>query len=538
MKRERRARAATPSTRLLQVLLAVAFGTVLSVVLLTGAEVLMRVFDLGPAPQRDALAGFADGVPMFEPFEPAVGPAVYRAENSRPGDRREFLQQKPGNGLRVFVVGGSSAAGVPYGRDYSFSGWLERRLSDRLPAHHVEVVNAAVSGYGSRRVLGVVREIARYEPDLLIVYAGHNESSERQFYAHLLGMDPRLFELWTAAASTRVFALAQTLLGMRAPPSFSTETDDDAGLEAVNRPGQMFAKRQNVDASREVDIPRARAYAQIHFEANLREIAHTMRDAGATVLFVSQTQNYADWRPGASLHDASLSPAQRAEFDALLTEGDGTDCASRLVSLRRAEEIDPGHAELHFEIATCYRLLGDYAQARTHYLLASDLDGIPVGAPSSYKRVIEDVSVATGSLYLDVEPAIHEAAERISNGLVGYDFVIDAMHPTLRAHQLIALAIVERLRAADSLLGDAAWREEAAAFPTPEEILRREPGLAYQERLVRGLSCLLLEWNDCAQAEARAVLAVDSANAGAKRLLALARRQAEQPAANPPARSR
>jgi len=117
---------------------------------------------------------------MFEPFEPTVGPAVYRAEGSRPGDRHEFPQRKPGNGLRIFVVGGSSAAGVPSGRDHSFSGWLERRLSDPLPAYPVEVVNAAVSGYGSRRVLGVVREIARYEPDLLIVHARHNESSERR----------------------------------------------------------------------------------------------------------------------------------------------------------------------------------------------------------------------------------------------------------------------------------------------------------------------------------------------------------------------
>lgn len=254
---------------------------------------------------------------------------------------------------------------------------------------------------------------------------------------------------------------------------FSSRADDGPGLEAVNRPGQLFAKRQNADGSGAVDGPRARADAQVRFEANLREVAQTMREA-----------------------------------------------------------------ELHFEIATCHRLLGDYAQARKHYLLASDLDGIPLGSPSSYKRVLEDVSVATGSLYLDIEPAILDAAERIRDGLVGYDFVIDAMHPTLRAHQLIALAIVERFRAADSPLGDAAWRGEAAAFPTPEEILQRDPSLAYQERLVRGLSCLLLEWNDCAQAEARTVLAFDPANAAAKQILALARRQAEQSAANPIAHSR
>jgi len=50
------------------------------------------------------------------------------------------------------VAGGSTAAGVPYSPDASFSGWLERRLHAALPDVPLQVVNIGISGYGSRRV--------------------------------------------------------------------------------------------------------------------------------------------------------------------------------------------------------------------------------------------------------------------------------------------------------------------------------------------------------------------------------------------------
>ena len=99
---------------------------------------------------------------------------MYRFGVGPPGDRasqRTFSARKPPDRFRIFVIGGSTAAGVPYPVNLGFSGWLERALDAALPQADVEVVNAAVSGYASRRVLLAAREIAEYEPDPHVRFA-------------------------------------------------------------------------------------------------------------------------------------------------------------------------------------------------------------------------------------------------------------------------------------------------------------------------------------------------------------------------------
>ena len=128
---------------------------------------------------------------------------------------REFLAEKPANGLRVFVVGESSAAGYPYPPAYAFGAWLERRLQADLPDLSVEVVNAAVAGYSSRRALVALREVAGYQPDVVIVYSGHNEWAERRYYSRLIEMNPWLFRLRERFFSTRLFALTSHWLSPR-----------------------------------------------------------------------------------------------------------------------------------------------------------------------------------------------------------------------------------------------------------------------------------------------------------------------------------
>ena len=92
---------------------------------------------------------------------------------------REFQVHKPAGTFRIFVIGESPAAAVPYGTALSFAGWLAQRLTAQAPGVHWEVVNAAVGGLQSWSALTIVRDIARYEPDLLVVYLGHNEIGTR-----------------------------------------------------------------------------------------------------------------------------------------------------------------------------------------------------------------------------------------------------------------------------------------------------------------------------------------------------------------------
>ena len=86
-----------------------------------------------------------------------------------------FLQTKPENAYRVFALGGSSAAGYPFGYNGTFSRVVDDVLSDAMPSRNVEIVNVATSAISSYTLFDQVDEILEHQPDAIMIYAGHNE---------------------------------------------------------------------------------------------------------------------------------------------------------------------------------------------------------------------------------------------------------------------------------------------------------------------------------------------------------------------------
>jgi lysophospholipase L1-like esterase len=92
-------------------------------------------------------------------------------------NRRPYLRYpKSGNEFRVFAFGGSATAGMGFPYNGSFSRWLERMLQAAYPGREVEVVNMGRVGYSTEQVKVLLDEVLeKAEPDLLVVYSGHNE---------------------------------------------------------------------------------------------------------------------------------------------------------------------------------------------------------------------------------------------------------------------------------------------------------------------------------------------------------------------------
>jgi hypothetical protein len=89
--------------------------------------------------------------------------------------RDRFRVEKPPGTYRIFALGASTTIGFPYMFNGSFSSLLRDRLYAHFPERKVEVVNVGITAVNSYTVADIAREVMRYEPDLLIVYAGHNE---------------------------------------------------------------------------------------------------------------------------------------------------------------------------------------------------------------------------------------------------------------------------------------------------------------------------------------------------------------------------
>lgn len=506
--------------RFAKALAALAFGFLL----LGALEAALRVAGVGDElPRSDPFSGFSSEVPMFEPARRSDGTEIFRLSPLRvPNARwqyeaepqREFLAHKPEDGFRIFVVGGSSAAGVPYPTNYAFSSWLERRLEAALPQKQIEVVNAALSGYASRRLLPVVREIARYQPDLLILYMGHNEWAERQYYAHLIDMDPRLFALWEWTTSQRLYRLISYLL--KGDASQASESIPQIETDARKNSQQMFAVRMGRAAGEGYATARDLEYRDLLYGFNLVEMAKVMHAAGARVMFLSLSQNFADWSPGASAHREDLGAQDAAEWDRAFAEGtraaERGDCEAALTAYARALEIDDRFAALHYRIAACERALGRYADAREHYRRSSDLDQVPHGAPTSFNQMLREIAADQDAIFVDVDGSLEASSE---NGLVGGAWFVDFVHPNLLAHQHIAAIVAEAMKREGIPAPAADWRDAPYRDPDPAELYRRQPLLKIRELEVQLFSCQLALRDACIDDKVRALLSLDPENPAA-----------------------
>jgi lysophospholipase L1-like esterase len=248
-------------------------GIAAGVALLVAAELTLRLLDVGN--RR-----------MFEPATAADGSRIVRLALNPQFDKavpaapqREFPAEKSPAGYRIFVIGESSAERVPYGTGLAFSAWLARRLEAQAPDVHWQVVNAALAGAQSWSALTIVRDIARWSPDLLVVYLGHNEVGTRFTAAERRWLDPRRLSIATHLKDTRLYAVLT-----RALPMLPGRPDLD--LRNVHRPGEAFAVIAP-GGGRVYATAADRALSSDLYRARLGEMVRIMQSAGARTMLLT-----------------------------------------------------------------------------------------------------------------------------------------------------------------------------------------------------------------------------------------------------------
>ena len=85
----------------------------------------------------------------------------------------EFDSPKPAATARVFIVGESAAALLGRGEDR-----LLEFLGNAFTGKNPELVNCGMPAYESRRITAVFEEALSYQPDLLILLSGNNETGQ------------------------------------------------------------------------------------------------------------------------------------------------------------------------------------------------------------------------------------------------------------------------------------------------------------------------------------------------------------------------
>lgn len=434
------------------------FSLVALVLFFGSVELLLYSFGIEPiSADEDPFVGFAGYLPLFVETTDEQGRTVLRtAPNKRTWfNEQSFPKDKASNTVRVFCLGGSTTFGHPYEDATSFCGWLREFLPAADPSRGWEVVNAGGISYASYRVARVMEELIEYEPDLFVVYTGHNEFLERRTYPSLVntpeslrGVAGLLAHTRTAAAFRSAFDAIRRPSPSNPPDRFtlpaevSARLDSVVGLEAYHRDEELV---RNVLA---------------HFETNLHRIIKIAREGGAKVVFVAPASNLADCAPFKSEHRAGLSREDGAKCERFLQRADERLDAGRpaeaLTLVEDALEIDDRFAAAHFQRGRCLLRLDRLDEARSAFLRARDEDVCPLRALTPMRSILIEVARAADVRVVDFERKVDAWSE---TGLPGRDWFLDHVHPTIEGHRRLALEIINLLATTAYLKPVSSWSE-------------------------------------------------------------------------------
>jgi tetratricopeptide (TPR) repeat protein len=437
----------TPSSRRWRMWAAlVAFGLLIPVLVLGLVEAGLRIFGVGYPPNLM--------VPCTVRGNPAACYNLFFAAPFFPPGMIKTPQMyalpavKPPHTFRIFIIGESAAMGDP-DPAFGFGRYLEVMLREQFPDEHFEVVNTGIVAVNSHVLLRVTRELAHYQPDLFIIYAGNNEVVGPYGPGTVLQSSAMSLPVIRSSILLRSSRLGQLAARMTQPKQ------QWRGME-------MFLDKQ-VPAD---SLLMEKVYG--NFEANLRDMIADARASGARVLVSTVATNLRDCAPFASLHRKNLGEEALNSWSALVQQGAEFENLGRydeaLAQYRRAAAIDDQYAELEFRIARSLWTTGNFADAREHFVRARDLDTLRFRADSKLNGILRSVAASSGDgvKLVDAESVF---AKESRGEIIGSELLYEHVHLRPTGNYLLARtlfpgvvttlpATIRQDRASDEILSE------------------------------------------------------------------------------------
>lgn len=426
----------------------IAIGLVVTLGILLTIEGILWIAGVEPLFKRtDPYIGFAGYSPLYVEKSTPDGERVFATANNKRDwfNYQQFPVHKDSDVTRVFCLGGSTTFGRPYDDRTSFCGWLREFLPAVDPGKHWEVINAGGISYASYRVLNLMETLGRYEPDLFVIYTGHNEFLEKRTYDKQLRTPEFLRNLTSLASRLRLYSLLSDLIYGR-KDVLSTEVeavlDSSVGPEDYHRD----------DAMRDAVLE--------HFQISLKQMNSIAEKAGTGLIFVTPASNIRDFSPfkaepsagldTASIHQINLAKQSITEH----LDNHDLECAAELVDQSLA--IDPRDADLLFLKGKTLLALGKIDEARSAFIDARDEDIAPLRALTPVPGLVANVALENGNGLVDFARMIEESSP---DGIPGEEHFLDHVHPTIEGNRMLALALVDEMINMGAAIPAPSWND-------------------------------------------------------------------------------
>ena len=306
-----------------------------------------------------------------------------------------FLKKKTNNTYRIFILGASSSIGFPYKNATTFDVNIKYQLSHMFHDKNIEVVNLSLTAVCSYTLLDIAKNLNKYEPDLVLIYAGHNE-----YYGTLgvgssskMGSNKAVISMLMKARESRIFQWFQNIF-------FSSIKGKKGNKQLMER---MADKKRIYYNSKSYK----KGISQ--FRKNMSELCVFFKNLNTPVLISTIVSNEKDLKPFIS---------------------------------KNFEEDES--AELVFNIANEAYKKSNYFLAKEKYVQAKEWDLLRFRAPSEINTIIKLLSREHDNVFL--VDSKKEMEEYVKHKILGKEVILEHVHPNLIGHQLISNAFINVAR--------------------------------------------------------------------------------------------
>jgi len=425
----------------------------------------LTLFGVKPELEEDPFVGFALNEPLFVPSPGPQGSQWLVTAQNKLGyfNTQGFPLTKAPGTYRIFTLGGSTTNGRPYDDKTSFSGWLREFLPAVDSQRNWEVINTGGISYASYRVAHLMEELINYQPDLFIVYTGHNEFLEERTYGQIRDMSPLVKNTVSLLNKTRTWAaMSDAMKSLGLHPQKAETKRDTLG----SRVDTILDLTVGLDHYRRDD--KLRENILEHYRISLERITALARSVGAEVVFVTPASSQNDCTPFKSQHTPGLEPALQQHVNLVLAQGKEAlreeNWQEALNILEAAAAKDPRHAELQYRRGQALLALGRYDEAQAAFLIASDEDVCPLRALAPMRQIVKDVANEQEAGFVDYV-ALLEQQMQATKGypIPGAELFLDHVHPTIEGHKILAIALVEEMIDEGIVQRGDNWNEQTIA---------------------------------------------------------------------------
>jgi tetratricopeptide (TPR) repeat protein len=358
----------------------------LPIVFLIILEIFLRIIDYGYNFNQWVDAGQGKYI-----INPNIGRKYFTSGDFNPNTIEDvFDQNKMTNSFRVFVLGGSSAEGFPFNPMGSFSRYIRKRLELVYPDTRIEVVNISMTAVNSYTVLDLLPGVLDQKPDLILIYAGHNEYygalgvGSVQSYGSFRTLIKLMLYLNKFKTTQLVRNSIQWVLSL-----FASGNSKSSGTLM----SRMAKDKYILLNSKEFDE------GLQQFRANLTDILQLIKEKGVPVILGRLVSNLKDQKPFVSIKTPGYKTANQV-----------------------------------YEEAEDELKINNFIKADSLFKLAKDLDGLRFRAPEKMNNIIDELgkefhvpTVSMDSIFAALSPG----------RIVGDNLIVDHLHPNVLGYQLM-----------------------------------------------------------------------------------------------------